>query len=113
MHPEDAVTAHGHIYLENIRQKKPKLQRKKYAARTGKEQIKNLYQHSRKYKEFLPEEKGLKKWRTTRTIRNSNKRISCDTYASNLGDKFVSDYHNPKGSRGRPKRLVSDKHSRK
>jgi len=21
MHPEDAVTAHGHIYLENIRQK--------------------------------------------------------------------------------------------
>jgi hypothetical protein len=49
-----------------------------------------------------------KKWQTTRTIRNSNKRISCDTYASNLGDKFVSGYRNPKDSRGGPKRLLSD-----
>jgi hypothetical protein len=41
-------------------------------------------------------------------ICNINKRISCDTYASDLGDKLVSDYQNPKDSRGRPKRLLSD-----
>jgi len=41
-------------------------------------------------------------------ICNSNKRISCDTYASDLGDKLVSDYQNPKESGGRPKRLLSD-----
>jgi len=29
-----------------------------------------------------------KKWQTTRMICNSNKRISCDTYASDLGDKI-------------------------
>jgi hypothetical protein len=45
MHPEDAVTAHGHICLEDIRQK----------TNAGKEQIKDLYQHSRKYKKFLHE----------------------------------------------------------
>jgi len=41
-------------------------------------------------------------------ICNSNKRISCDTYASDLGDKLVSDYQNPKDSGRRPKRLLSD-----
>jgi len=34
--------------------------------------------------------------------------MPCDTYASDLGDKLVSDYQNPKASRGRPKRLLSD-----
>jgi len=51
--------------------------------------------------------KNDKKLQTTRMICNSNKRISCDTYASDLGDKLVSDYQNPK-DRGRPKRLLSD-----
>jgi hypothetical protein len=53
-----------------------------------------------------------KKWQTTIMICNSNKRISCDTSASDLGDKLVSDYQNP-DSRGRSKRLLSDNNHKK
>jgi hypothetical protein len=49
------------------------------------------------------------KWPTTKMIGNSNKRILCDTSASDLGDKLVSDNHNHRNSRGRPIRLLCDK----
>jgi hypothetical protein len=45
---------------------------------------------------------------TIKMIGNSNNRILCDTSASDLGDKLVSDTHNHKESRGRPIRLLCD-----